>query len=85
MNLEVVESPLEAEFILAHGTEALGSAQGTAVPMPLEEMENLLLEASKRPNPPPMIVANPDLVTVEERDLRIMPGKLYSLINCRKF
>ncbi|KAJ6761990.1 HAD SUPERFAMILY PROTEIN INVOLVED IN N-ACETYL-GLUCOSAMINE CATABOLISM-LIKE [Salix koriyanagi] len=47
LGLQVVEKVEEAEFVLAHGTEALGLSS-----------------------------ANPDFVTVEARDLRVMPGTL---------
>lgn len=68
-----MENVEEAEFILAHGTEALGDANGNARSMNLEGLEKILeLCAAKRI---PMVVANPDYVTVEARDLRVMPGE----------
>ncbi|XP_031481795.1 uncharacterized protein LOC116251582 isoform X3 [Nymphaea colorata] len=74
LGLQVVESVKDADFILIHGTEALGLSTGDALPMDLEDLE-LVLEhcADKRI---PMVVANPDFVTVEERALRVMPGTL---------
>ena len=55
-----------------HGTEAMGTP-GTAIPMKLEDLEKTLEHcAAKRI---PMVVANPDFVTVEARALREMPGK----------
>ncbi|OWM84769.1 hypothetical protein CDL15_Pgr027556 [Punica granatum] len=74
LGLQVVENVEEAEFILAHGTEALGQPSGSAHPMKLEDLEKILeLCATKRI---PMVVANPDFVTVEARALRVMPGTL---------
>ena len=68
-----MENVEEAEFILAHGTEALGNPNGNACSMKLEDLEKILeLCAAKRI---PMVVANPDYVTVEARDLRVMPGE----------
>ncbi|KAF8041516.1 hypothetical protein BT93_A0195 [Corymbia citriodora subsp. variegata] len=76
LGLKVVENVAEAEFILAHGTEALGQASGSVRPMKLEDLEKILEQcAAKRI---PMVVANPDFVTVEARALRVMPGTLAS-------
>ncbi|XP_071707468.1 uncharacterized protein [Rutidosis leptorrhynchoides] len=74
LGLEVVENVEQAEFILVHGTEALGLPSGDSVSMKLEDLETILEQsATKRI---PMVVANPDFVTVEARELRIMPGTL---------
>lgn len=63
----------EAEFVLVHGTEALGGADGNARSMKLEDLEKILeLCAAKKI---PLVVANPDYVTVEARELRVMPGE----------
>lgn len=68
-----MQNAQDAHFILAHGTEALGHPSGDAVPMKLEELESILEQCvAKRI---PMVVANPDFVTVEARALRVMPGK----------
>jgi len=68
-----VENVEEAEFVLAHGTEALGDANGNTRSMKLEDLEQILeLCAAKRI---PMVVANPDYVTVEAKDMRVMPGE----------
>ena len=64
----------DAEFILAHGTEALGSPSGDPFPKSLEELEQVLMLGLERQLP--MVVANPDYVTVEARDLRVMPGMI---------
>eukprot|EP00252_Welwitschia_mirabilis_P003178 TRINITY_DN13266_c0_g1_i1.p1 TRINITY_DN13266_c0_g1~~TRINITY_DN13266_c0_g1_i1.p1 ORF type:complete len:327 (+),score=60.72 TRINITY_DN13266_c0_g1_i1:442-1422(+) len=78
LNLQIVESVEEADFILAHGTEALGLPDAVSVkPMHLEEFEPILRDGAKKGIP--MIVANPDHVTVEARALRVMPGTLGSM------
>ena len=69
---------VDAEFILAHGTEALGLPSGDPLSKSLEELEQILvLGIQKRL---PMVVANPDYVTVEARNLRVMPGGLMTFI-----
>ena len=74
LGLQVVECVEQAEFVLVHGTEALGLSSGDSVSKKLEELERILEQcAAKRI---PMVVANPDFVTVEARELRIMPGIL---------
>lgn len=73
LGLQVVENVKDADFILAHGTEALGNPSGDAIPMKLEELENILEQCAAKHIP--MVVANPDFVTVEARALRVMPGK----------
>lgn len=76
--LQVTTDPAEADFILAHGTEALGlSDAGDPLIVSLDEIKALLERAvmSGR-GAPPMIVANPDFVTVEGTNLRTMPGTL---------
>lgn len=67
----------EADFILAHGTEALGLPSGDVQPRSIEELEQILELCSKREIP--MVVANPDIVTVEAGGLRVMPGKFSKL------
>ncbi|KAJ9541846.1 hypothetical protein OSB04_028352 [Centaurea solstitialis] len=74
LGLEVVENVKEAEFILVHGTEALGHSSGNSVSKKLEELEKILEQCAAKGIP--MVVANPDFVTVEARELRIMPGTL---------
>lgn len=75
LELQVVENVEEAEFILAHGTEALGHPSGAASPKKLEELENILERCAAKSIP--MVVANPDFVTVEARALRLMPGRYW--------
>ncbi|KAL4193734.1 hypothetical protein AMTRI_Chr06g178300 [Amborella trichopoda] len=74
LGLQVVENIDDASFILAHGTEALGHSNGDPLPMSLEDLEQILEGCVKKNIP--MIVANPDFVTVEVRALRVMPGTL---------
>ncbi|XP_023002867.1 pyridoxal phosphate phosphatase [Cucurbita maxima] len=76
LGLRVVDNVEEAEFVLAHGTEALGHPSGDPLPMTLEELEKILEQCAAKKIP--MVVANPDYVTVEARDLRVMPGTLAS-------
>ncbi|KAL5565732.1 hypothetical protein UlMin_028896 [Ulmus minor] len=74
LDLEVVQNVEDAEFILAHGSEALGHPSGAACPMKLEELESILERCAAKNIP--MVVANPDFVTVEARALLVMPGTL---------
>lgn len=61
----------QADFILAHGTEALGtSTDGSAAqPASLDAMRELLDACAARGGLP-MVVANPDVVTVSGTELR---------------
>ncbi len=76
--VQVVEDPEQVEFIVAHGTEAIGRGDGGEPrPMDLESIRGVLEQCAANPRgPPPMIVANPDIVTVEGTNLRTMPGTL---------
>ncbi len=75
--MKVVQEPTEAEFILSHGTEALGQPEGTeAQAKSLEDIKAMLDTCAQQPEPPPMVVANPDVVTVSGSDLIPMPGTL---------
>ncbi|EFN54474.1 hypothetical protein CHLNCDRAFT_11074, partial [Chlorella variabilis] len=77
LGLEVTDDPQQADFILAHGTEAVGtSVDGSgAAPCGLEGMRELLDACAARGGVP-MVVANPDVVTVAGTELRVMPGTL---------
>lgn len=57
---QVTENPAEADFILAHGTEAISAADGSggAAPQSVEQLEMLLRQAADA-GQPPMVVANP--------------------------
>ncbi|KAG1680807.1 hypothetical protein FOA52_008140 [Chlamydomonas sp. UWO 241] len=76
LGLTVTASPSEADFILAHGTEGVGQAGGApTVDASLEEMRAMMRFAAGRRIP--MVVANPDLVTVDgPNGLIVMPGTL---------
>ncbi|PPR95785.1 hypothetical protein GOBAR_AA24883 [Gossypium barbadense] len=74
LGLQVIENVEEADFILAHGTEALGLPSGLVRPMSLDGLEKILEHCATKKIP--MVVANPDFVTVEARALSIMPGTL---------
>lgn len=76
LGLELVSSPEEADFILAHGTEAIG---GSSNKIELEALRVLLEQAARKKgeNGPPLLCANPDLVTVNgAAGLVTMPGTL---------
>ncbi|KAI3965922.1 hypothetical protein MKX01_010879 [Papaver californicum] len=74
LGLHIVENVEDAEFILVHGTEALGHPTGTSLPMKFEDLEKILERCAVKKIR--MVVANPDFVTVEARSLRVMPGTL---------
>jgi ribonucleotide monophosphatase NagD (HAD superfamily) len=78
LGLEVTTDPELADCIVAHGTEALGTSPTGAAPQPSspQQLRALLDACAALPRPPPMIVANPDLVTVQGAELRVMPGTL---------
>lgn len=77
LNLQVVQEPAKADFILSHGTEALGQPEGTeAQAMSLQDMKAILQKCAEQSKPPPMVVANPDVVTVSGSELIAMPGTL---------
>lgn len=73
LGLNVVESADDADFILAHGTEAISLPSGGPLTVSLEYLESILKICARKRIP--MVVANPDYVTVEVRALRVMPGK----------
>lgn len=74
---QVVDNPADADFILAHGTEAIGQPDG-AEPQDasMQYINTLLQSCAEQQVPPPMVVANPDVVTVSGSDLIPMPGTL---------
>ncbi|KAI4342830.1 hypothetical protein MLD38_027401 [Melastoma candidum] len=76
LGLQVVDDVTKADFILAHGTEALGRPNDAVLPMKFEDLEKILEQCAAKGIP--MVVANPDYVTVEARALRVMPGTLAS-------
>jgi ribonucleotide monophosphatase NagD (HAD superfamily) len=70
---QVVEEVEQADFVLAHGTECLGRGDGQEpVPIGMDQIRELLRAAAARQLP--LLVANPDFVTVDGDELRVMPG-----------
>ena len=62
--LQVVSDPAEADFQLAHGTECMGRGNGgDPEPTSLPEMRSIIQACADRGRCP-LIVANPDVVTV---------------------
>jgi hypothetical protein len=62
--MQVVDDPVQADFILAHGTEALALPGGGSRDMSLADMQVLLQQcAQQQDRQLPMVVANPDLVS----------------------
>lgn len=77
LDLQVVQNPEDADFILAHGTEAIGQRNGAAPQAASMQQINALLQScAEQQVAPPMVVANPDVVTVSGPDLVPMPGTL---------
>ena len=70
--IELVQSVADADFILAHGMEAIGGA--TPKHVTLDDLQSLLRQAATRGLP--LIIANPDVVTVDTTHLVPMPGQL---------
>jgi len=56
--LQITQQPAEADFILAHGTEALADSSGDANPKTIVQLEDLLRQCAAA-GMPPMVVANP--------------------------
>lgn len=70
----------EADFILAHGTEALGGGDGVdPTPISLEEIREILAVAAAKDLP--LLIANPDIVTVDRSLLAVMPGQFGNWYN----
>lgn len=66
LGLRAVTHPAEADFILAHGTEGLGLPDGGVQPRTAAQLRKLLEEcAADGGRKLPMIVVNPDVVTVD--------------------
>ena len=78
LDLQVVDAAEEAEFVLAHGAEALGRSSGPPLEKSLQEIEQILECCAYKGIP--MIVANPDFVTVAASALCIMPGSVLCLL-----
>lgn len=82
LGIDVTTDPQNADCIIAHGTEALGTQVNgqNASPCSVEQMKEILSRcqeiAKQKGSPMPLIVANPDVVTVNGDELIIMPGTL---------
>jgi HAD superfamily hydrolase (TIGR01459 family) len=80
LDLHPTAEPEDCTFILAHGTEAIGGPHpdGTEfTPTPFAGLVSLLHRAAARVPAPTLVLANPDLVTVDGgTGLRPMPGML---------
>lgn len=78
LDVDVVGRDIEgADSILAHGTEALGMrVDGTGAEACSIDGMKQIMDACAKQGGLPMIVANPDLVTVHGNELRVMPGTL---------
>lgn len=75
--LQVVSDPSDADFILCHGTEALGQpGRAEAQALSLDSIKDVLKVCAEQAAPPAMVVANPDVVTVSGSSLIPMPGTL---------
>ena len=74
LGLVHVTDPEDADFVLAHGMEVVsrGSAQA-ALPVSLADIQSLLRVAARRRLP--LVIANPDVVTVDTTKLVPMPGQ----------
>ena len=70
--LELVQDVHVADFILAHGMEAFAGAPPKHVS--LDDLQGILRQAASRGLP--LIIANPDVVTVDTAYLVPMPGQL---------
>ncbi|CAG9465664.1 unnamed protein product [Pedinophyceae sp. YPF-701] len=69
-------APADIDFVMAHGTECVGAPGGALVPMEVDAMVALLQKCAKEKPGLKMVLANPDIVTVDGSQLRPMPGYL---------
>ena len=76
LGLTCVQSAPDADVVLASGVDALGSAEGDPTPRSLDELKQLAAECAARDLP--IVIANPDYVTVAGaqagKPLAEMPG-----------
>ncbi len=74
--MQIVDRPEDADFAFAHGTEAMGRGDGIGpVDTSIEEMNGLLQRCAVKGGVP-LVIANPDVVTVSGSGLVPMPGTL---------
>ncbi|XP_071709407.1 uncharacterized protein [Rutidosis leptorrhynchoides] len=74
LGLQAVQNVEQAEFVLVHGTEALGLPSGHSISMKLNEIQKILEQCAAKKIP--LVVANPDFSTVEMGATHTMPGTL---------
>ena len=75
LRLRLVQTPEAADFVLAHGLEALGAEPGdTLRAVGMDDIRALLQRAAELRLP--LVIANPDEVTVAGASLVPMPGAL---------
>ncbi|GJR29007.1 haloacid dehalogenase-like hydrolase superfamily protein [Tanacetum coccineum] len=72
LGLEVVQNVEKAEFVLVHGTQALGLPSGDSNSMKIEDLQKILEQCAAKKIP--MVVANPDFLTVEVGATHMMPA-----------
>ena len=74
LGLVHVTDPEDADFVLAHGMETVNrGSEHPALPVSLQDIQNLLRVAARRRLP--LVIANPDVVTVDTTKLVPMPGQ----------
>jgi HAD superfamily hydrolase (TIGR01459 family) len=74
LGLVHVTDPEQADFVLAHGMEAVSGGSGQpALQVSLDDIKSLLRVCARRSLP--LVIANPDLVTVDTTKLVPMPGQ----------
>lgn len=66
----------DVDLILAHGTDGVTLPDGTVHSVPFEVLRELCLNIARERPHVPFICANPDIVTVDGPNLRVMPGTL---------
>eukprot|EP01025_Chloroclados_australasicus_P011908 TRINITY_DN15330_c0_g1_i1.p1 TRINITY_DN15330_c0_g1~~TRINITY_DN15330_c0_g1_i1.p1 ORF type:complete len:308 (-),score=31.12 TRINITY_DN15330_c0_g1_i1:68-991(-) len=76
LDLNVVGEVEKADFILAHGTESSSSNDGQYESKTVKDLMLILERCACQDKSMPMIVANPDKVTVQGTELALMPGTL---------
>lgn len=62
---QVVSDVSVADFILAHGTEGLAQSDGSVTSMTVNQLKDLLKQCRECGKALPMVVANPDLVSLQ--------------------
>lgn len=71
-----VPAPESIDFILAHGTDAITSSHDEVQPTPLPVLRDLCVQLAHARPELPFYCCNPDIVTVDGPQLRVMPGTL---------